>query len=98
MDFNEMKSAVHKLVNLHTVDLNECDQESYDELDPGLRILLALPSLQRIRHLNCGGYLDGERKKFIELLSSQEIEAQVIKSPELNYDTHPSHFYPHNRH
>ncbi|KAG8777265.1 hypothetical protein FRC12_000472 [Ceratobasidium sp. 428] len=97
INFHEMKSAVHKLVKLHTIDLNECEQESYDELNPGLRILLTLPSLRRIRHLNCGGELDEDREKFCGLLSSQETEAQVIRSPELNYTTHPPHFYPRDR-
>ncbi|KAG9099289.1 hypothetical protein FS749_001606 [Ceratobasidium sp. UAMH 11750] len=77
------------LVKLHTIDLNSCEIDTDDDLDPYLRTLFALPSLQSIRYFSES---PEEWDVFHDLLMNEGVTAQVIKSPESNFVTFPSPF------
>ncbi|KAG9079164.1 hypothetical protein FRC06_007905, partial [Ceratobasidium sp. 370] len=85
--FYGMANVAKFLVKLHTIDLNNCDIDTDDELDPGLRTLLTLPSLQLIRYF--GGSPE-EWDVFHDLLVDEGITAQIIKSPDSNFVSLPS--------
>ncbi|KAG8737136.1 hypothetical protein FRC10_008558 [Ceratobasidium sp. 414] len=82
------------LVNLRTVELNECNSWDYSQLDPGLKTLLTFPSVRQIRHLRCGdAFAPGIRERFCKLLSEDpDITAHVIETPELAGEMCPSPF------
>ncbi|KAG8718875.1 hypothetical protein FRC08_004163 [Ceratobasidium sp. 394] len=77
------------LVKLHTIDLNNSDIDTDDELDRDLRTLFTLPSLQLIRYFS---EPPEEWDAFHDLLMDEGITAQVIKCPESNFVTFPSPF------
>ncbi|KAG9099287.1 hypothetical protein FS749_001604 [Ceratobasidium sp. UAMH 11750] len=79
--FDRIEQVTNTLSHLHTIDLNDCIFDDYTKLYPGLRILLTLPSVQRIRYLECR-YTSGNR--FLELLSDETITAQPTECPGLN--------------
>ncbi|KAG8735455.1 hypothetical protein FRC10_010479 [Ceratobasidium sp. 414] len=89
MSFNGIADVARFLVELHTIDLNDCDIGADDELDPDLRTLLTLPSLRTIRY--SGGSLE-EWDVFHDLLMDEGITAQVIKSPDSRFLALPSPF------
>lgn len=82
------------LPNLHTVDLTECRLEDDSELDPGLRSLLSLPSIQQIRCLNCGHWSPERptwREEFIGLIEGAGLAATVILASAWDFE-YPSPF------
>jgi hypothetical protein len=88
-----IEQTVNTLVKLHNIDMIECNLANYSVLDPGLRILLTLPSIQRVRHFKCGnGRLPGARQRFRDLLLKNGVATQGTDSPELNFEVHPSPF------
>jgi hypothetical protein len=88
--FEGVEHTASALVKLHTIDLIECRFEDDSILDPGLRVLLTLPSLRRIRHIGCGQVFNPEsQNRFRELISGDGISAQVSESPELHTELSP---------
>jgi hypothetical protein len=89
--FDGVEHAASTLVKLHTINLIECRLEDDSVLDPGLRVLLTLPSLRRIRHIGCGHFNNPRsQERFRRLISGDGINAQVSESPELRFEMHPS--------
>ncbi|KAF8600328.1 hypothetical protein BDV93DRAFT_559464 [Ceratobasidium sp. AG-I] len=81
------------LPKLHTIDLNECTLENYSDLDPGLHALLSLPSVRRIRHLNCGDWeVEGSRERFVKQLEGGGFAAKVIYTPASDIEERASPF------
>lgn len=86
--------ATNLLPKLHTIDLNECSLKDKSELDPGLRALLSLPSVQRTRCLNCGHWSPGRltwRQEFIGLLEGAGLAATVTLASAWDFED-PSPF------
>lgn len=79
--FAGLENTRNLLPKLRTIDLDECNLDDYSYLYPGLRTIFSLPSVQRIRHLNCGEWqIEGEREEFIELLEGGGFAATIINA------------------
>lgn len=89
--FAGLESTANLLPRLHTIELNECHLKDYSNLDPGLRALLSLPSVQRIRHSNCGNWDSVWLWKvwFVELLEGAGLTATIIHASTLGFDSSP---------
>lgn len=75
--FAGLESATDLVPKLHTIDLNECNFDDYSTLYPGLRTLFSLPSVRRIRHLNCGHWDEnGTRDRLVQLLEEGGVCCQ----------------------
>ncbi|KAF8600326.1 hypothetical protein BDV93DRAFT_559462 [Ceratobasidium sp. AG-I] len=91
--FAGLETSTNLLPKLHTIDLNELDLEDYSELPPGLHTLLSLPSVRRIRYLNCGGwYAKAIRKRFVELLEEGGFAAAIIPASGIDFEDLPLPF------
>ncbi|KAF8600337.1 hypothetical protein BDV93DRAFT_525480 [Ceratobasidium sp. AG-I] len=91
--FAGLESAADLLPKLHTIDLNECNFDDYSGLYPGLRALLSLPSMRRIRHLNCGEWNSNEiRERVVQLLEEGEFAATILRASASDFEARPSPF------
>ncbi|KAF8600327.1 hypothetical protein BDV93DRAFT_608729 [Ceratobasidium sp. AG-I] len=81
------------LPKLHNIDLDECNLNDYSELPSGLHTLLSLPSVRRIRYLNCGDpRTEGVQDRFAELLEEGGFAATITPASALDYADLPSPF------
>ncbi|KAF8600338.1 hypothetical protein BDV93DRAFT_525481 [Ceratobasidium sp. AG-I] len=81
------------LPKLHTVNLIECLIMDNTAIDSGLRTLLSLPSVQRVRHWHCGCHFKpGDEGRFQELLEGEGLAATVSQTPEADFRFLPSPF------
>ncbi|KAF8600332.1 hypothetical protein BDV93DRAFT_546413 [Ceratobasidium sp. AG-I] len=91
--FAGLESAADLTPKLHTIDLNECSFDDYLEVYSGLRALLSLPSVRRIRHLNCvhwDKHKTGER--FVSLLEKGGFAPAIIQASALDFEQRASPF------
>ncbi|KAF8600324.1 hypothetical protein BDV93DRAFT_608728 [Ceratobasidium sp. AG-I] len=91
--FAGLESAVNLLPKLHTINLNECNFDDYSELCPGLRVLLSLPSVRQIKHLNCRyRQKDSVWKDGIQPSEGSGFNATIIQASVSDFETHASPF------
>ena len=91
--FAGLESTTNLTPKLHTIDLNECSLDNYSELYSGLRALLSLPSVQRIRHLDCGPWgVNGNRERRVQVLDEGGFTAAVIHASASDFKVRASPF------
>ncbi|KAG8718879.1 hypothetical protein FRC08_004167 [Ceratobasidium sp. 394] len=79
--FDGIDEITNVLVHLHTIDLEECVFYD-DELYPGLRTLLTLPSVRQIWHISDGVY-DHSQARFLKLFPGWGINTPLAECREL---------------
>lgn len=89
--FAGLESATNLVPKLHTILLDGCDFDDYPTLCPGLRALLSLPSVRRIRHLNLRHRNETRAQEtFIRLLEGGGFDASVIQASASDFEEYTS--------